>query len=139
MSDLPSFSIIIPTYQRPFELMRCLKAIENLNYPKEKFEVIVVDDGGGIEEKLLSPFRTDLNLTLLHQENFGPATARNYGTRLAKNDYLAFTDDDCEADAEWLAKFAEQIKASPEHLLGGQITNALESNIYSTASQMLVS
>jgi glycosyltransferase involved in cell wall biosynthesis len=139
MSDFPSFSIIIPTYQRPFELVRCLKAIQNLNYPKEKFEVIVVDDGSGLEEKLLSHFRTNLNLILLHQENFGPATARNHGARLAKNDYLAFTDDDCEPDADWLIKFAEQIKASPKHLLGGKITNALESNIYSTASQMLVS
>ena len=139
MSDLPTFSIIIPTYQRPFELARCLKAIENLNYPKEKFEVIVVDDGGGIGEKLLSPFRTNLNLILLHQENFGPATARNHGARLAKNDYLAFTDDDCEPNTDWLTKFAEQIKTSPKHLLGGQITNALKSNIYSTASQMLVS
>jgi len=139
MSEFPSFSIVIPTYQRPFELARCLEAIENLNYPKEKFEVIVVDDGGGIEEKLLSPLRPNSNLILLHQENCGPATARNRGAQLAKNDYLAFTDDDCEPDADWLNKFAEQIKVTPEHLLGGQVINALESNIYSTASQMLVS
>ncbi len=138
MSEFPSFSIVIPTYQRPLELARCLKAIENLNYPKEKFEVIVVDDGG-IKEKLLFPHCTNLNLILLHQENCGPATARNHGARLAKNDYLAFTDDDCEPDADWLTKFAEQIKVSPKHLLGGKVTNALESNIYSTVSQMLVS
>lgn len=138
MSDFPSFSVIIPSYQRPLELERCLKAVEKLNYPKEKFEVIVIDDGGCINEKLLSRFRNNLNLILLFQENAGPAAARNHGAQLAKNDYLAFTDDDCEPDTDWLDKFAEQVKVSPKHLLGGRITNALESNIYSTASQMLV-
>ncbi len=135
----PTFSIIIPTYNRPYELVRCLTAIAKLNYPADKFEVIVVDDGGELDEDILSPFHNKFNLGLLHQENFGPATARNHGVRLAKNDYLAFTDDDCEPDADWLTKFAEQIKTTPKHLLGGQITNALESNIYSTTSQMLVS
>ncbi len=139
VTEHPTFSVVIPTYKRPYELVRCLTAISKLDYPADKFEVIVVDDGGELDEDILSPFHNKFNLELLHQENFGPATARNHGVRLAKNDYLAFTDDDCEANAEWLAKFAEQIKASPEHLLGGQITNALESNIYSTASQMLVS
>jgi GT2 family glycosyltransferase len=139
VTEHPTFSVVIPTYKRSYELVRCLTAIAKLDYPADKFEVIVVDDSGELDEDILSPFHNKFNLRLLHQENFGPATARNHGARLAKNDYLAFTDDDCEPDADWLTKFAEQIKATPKHLLGGQITNALESNIYSTASQMLVS
>jgi len=139
VTEHPTFSVVIPTYKRPYELVRCLTAISKLDYPADKFEVIVVDDGGELDEDILSPFHNKFNLGLLHQENLGPATARNHGARLAKNDYLAFTDDDCEPDAKWLNKFAEQIKTSPKHLLGGQITNALESNIYSIASQMLVS
>ena len=39
------FSIIIPTYARPKQLAVCLEAIACLNYPRDRFEVIVVDDG----------------------------------------------------------------------------------------------
>jgi len=41
----PFFSVIIPTYQRPLQLATCLQALAKLDYPRERFEVIVVDDG----------------------------------------------------------------------------------------------
>ncbi len=138
MSECPTFSIIIPTYKRPFELVRCLGAITKLDYPADKFEVIVVDDGGKLPDDLLLPFGDKLRLTLLHQENSGPAAARNHGARMAHNDFLVFTDDDCEPDSNWLKTLAAQFMLSPKHLLGGQTVNALETNIYSSASQMLI-
>lgn len=138
MPAFPTFSIIIPTYQRPFELVCCLNAIENLDYPKEKFEVIVVNDGGELDEDILSPFHIKFNLTLLHQKNSGPATARNHGARSANNEFLAFTDDDCDPDTNWLKSFAAQFQLSPHKMLGGLTVNALEKNIFSTASQSLV-
>ena len=42
--DLPFFSVIIPTYERPVPLASCLKALARMDYPRERFEVIVVDD-----------------------------------------------------------------------------------------------
>ena len=45
MSDRPFFSIIIPTYNRPERLTSCLSAIALVDYPRDRFEVIVVDDG----------------------------------------------------------------------------------------------
>lgn len=139
MIDTPSFSIIIPTYQRPIELVRCLRAIAKLNYPSDNFEVIIVNDGGEIDEKGISEISKDLVYTLLHQKQSGPASARNCGAKIAKYDFLAFTDDDCEPDSEWLNDFAEQIKVSSEDLIGGTVINGLDSNIYSTSSQLLVS
>jgi len=38
------FSIIVPTYDRPHQLTACLRALRNLDYPREDFELIVVDD-----------------------------------------------------------------------------------------------
>ena len=38
----PFFSIIIPTYNRPRQLHECLKSIERVEFPKKRFEVIVV-------------------------------------------------------------------------------------------------
>ena len=42
----PFFSIIIPSYNRPVELGRCLDAITNLDYTGNFFEVNIIDDGG---------------------------------------------------------------------------------------------
>ncbi|MEM9156711.1 MAG: glycosyltransferase, partial [Cyanobacteria bacterium P01_F01_bin.33] len=44
ISDV-KFSIVIPSYNRPARLEKCLTSISNLSYPKNLFEVIVVDDG----------------------------------------------------------------------------------------------
>ena len=41
----PYFSVIIPTHARPDRLAACLEALANLDYPRDRFEVIVVDDG----------------------------------------------------------------------------------------------
>ena len=43
----PEFSVIIPSYRRPAELVRCLRALALQNFPRDQFEVIVADDGGG--------------------------------------------------------------------------------------------
>ena len=42
------FSVIVPTFNRPDPLQRCLAALDRLAYPKNEYEVIVVDDGGSI-------------------------------------------------------------------------------------------
>ena len=40
------FSIVIPTYRRPHQLASCLRSLARLDYPRNDFEVVVVDDGG---------------------------------------------------------------------------------------------
>ena len=74
------FSIIVPTYNRPDKLAACLQSFVELEYPRDKFQVIVVNDSTEISvETTISPFLHQLNLTLLTQPNSGPATARNTG------------------------------------------------------------
>jgi len=119
--NLPFFSIIIPTYARPKQLASCLQAIALLDYPSDRFEVIVVDDGSPeskVEqtvslfeterkmEEVVAPFHNKLDIKLISQPNAGPATARNTGAAHAKGEFLAFTDDDCEPDSSWLQALA---------------------------------
>jgi glycosyltransferase involved in cell wall biosynthesis len=138
MSHL-TFSIVIPTFKRPHKLRNCLEAITKLAYPPDLFEVIVVDDGGGVDVgELFSLFGHRINLVVLHQPHFGPARARNFGAQRAKHNFLAFIDDDCEPDVNWLKNLSAQFNSTPEYLLGGQTVNALKVNVFSTASQLLV-
>lgn len=137
--DTAFFSIIIPTYNRPQELSQCLAAITELNYPIDRYEVIVVDDGSDLPlDSVVSPFYHQIKLTLLRQNNAGPATARNFGAKLARGDFLAFTDDDCRPAFDWLQKLAQSLKTNPHSLIGGQVVNALSTNPFSTTSQLLL-
>src|SRR5215469_495024 len=138
--DPPIFSIVIPTYNRPAQLAVCLQACARLDYPRDRFEVIVVDDGGTTPlDAVVARFHGMLTIKLLRHENAGPAAARNRGVSEARGEFLAFTDDDCAPESNWLRALASQFGASPDCAVGGQTLNALAHNIYSEASQLLIS
>lgn len=131
------FSVVIPTYNRPKQLASCLQSLNQQALPYEEWEVIVVDDGGKDNtESLVNKLFLDCTVRLFRQQNSGPAKARNLGAQNASGDYLAFLDDDCEADKEWLLKLKEI--AEPGILFGGKTLNKLKENIFSEASQVLI-
>jgi glycosyltransferase involved in cell wall biosynthesis len=135
----PFFSIIVPTYNRPERLANCLESLSRLDYPREQFEVIVIDDGSDMPlQPVVAPFLDQLNMTLLKQLHAGPAGARNTGAERAKGEFLAFTDDDCTPAPDWLQKLAEHFTEVPVRAIGGRILNALSKNLYSTTSQIIV-
>ncbi|MDT7603234.1 MAG: hypothetical protein QOF61_1231 [Acidobacteriota bacterium] len=139
MNDLPLISIIVPTYQRHAQLARCLAALAGLDYPRERVEVIVVDDGSEPRvDEALAPFHTCLTLKLLSQENAGPAAARNLGAQNARGEFLVFTDDDCLPRPDYLRALAARLRDAPDTLVGGRTVNALADNPYSATSQMII-
>ena len=139
-TQAPFISIVVPTYNRPAVLDSCLQAIAGQVYPRDRFEVIVVDDGGTAPlGQTLLHYRDKFSLKLLHQPNSGPAAARNRGACKAAGQLLAFTDDDCAPAPDWLACLAERHLQAPDCAVGGETRNALTGNVYSTASQLLVS
>jgi GT2 family glycosyltransferase len=135
----PFFSIILPTYNRPEQLATCLRSLVCLDYPRDHFEVIVVDDGSKISPKtLVDSFDKQLDITLLMQANAGPASARNTGAARAKSEFLVFLDDDCTPAPDWLLKLAARFAATPARMIGGKTLNALSDNPYATASQIII-
>ncbi len=135
----PFFSIIIPTYNRPERLENCLNAIAKLDYPGDRFEVIVVDDGSKTPlDEVVAPLQNQIQIKLLRQENAGPAAARNRGVEEAQGEFLAFTDDDCQPLPNWLKEFASALNTDPTAMIGGKTLNALADNSFSTASQKLI-
>jgi glycosyltransferase involved in cell wall biosynthesis len=121
---LPYVSVIIPTYNRAHLLGDCLTSLESLAYPIERFEVIVIDDGStDSTPEVLAKFcsRTKLNFRPLSQRNRGPAAARNLGLWRAAGSFLAFTDDDCTVDADWIAALMEGFAETTIAGVGGLI------------------
>lgn len=137
--EQPFFSIIVPTHARPKQLAACFESLACLDYPRERFEVIVVNDGSGTSpETVVAFFRDRLDITLLTQPHAGPASARNTGAAKANGEFLAFTDDDCTPAPDWLQALAARFATVPDHVIGGRTLNALPDNPYSTASHLLI-
>jgi GT2 family glycosyltransferase len=139
----PLISVIIPTFRRPTALLHCLEALTTQSLAKTDYEVIVVDDGtpephaSEVATVIETAQLRGLPVRCLRQENCGPATARNKGASVARGRYLAFTDDDCAPEPEWLAVYLARLQDSPQELFGGYTVNALPRNPYATASQLL--
>ena len=135
----PFFSIIIPTYARPGQLASCLQSLAQLDYPRDRFEVIVVDDDSQTPPAgIIAGFSGEMDVTLLTQPHSGPAAGRNAGAAQARGEFLAFTDDDCAPAPDWLHTLAARLAATPECAVGGRTLNVLSDNPYSTASQLLI-
>jgi glycosyltransferase involved in cell wall biosynthesis len=79
-SSGPDYSIIIPTYRRRDALARCLKAIEALDFPRDRFELVVVDDGSPVPAAdVVASLDRSLDARLVCAPHGGPAAARNTG------------------------------------------------------------
>jgi len=135
----PEFSVIIPTLNRPLELAECLRALSEMEYPRERFEVIVVDDGGTFPlAETLTKYGGGAKISTLRQACMGPGVARNSGAAISRGRYLAFTDDDCIPAPDWLSAIEKTLRSDKHLLVGGRVLNALPDNPYATASQIIV-
>jgi GT2 family glycosyltransferase len=134
----PFMSVVIPTHERARQLSLCLRALAVQDYPRDRFEVLVVDDGSATSpEAEVAAFQGQLNVRLLKQSHSGPAAARNYGASHAQGSFLAFTDDDCAPAPGWLRTLATTFISCSDCTLGGRTINELPNNPYSTASQLI--
>ena len=99
-------SVIVSYFEAPEALARTLAALESQDWPRDLFEVVIVDDGSRVP--LEQPRTTLPNVTVVHQEDrgFRLARARNAGVRAAAHDILLFLDGDMLPEAGWLAAHA---------------------------------
>lgn len=139
MAHKPTTSIIIPTFNRTAPLENCLKSLAALNLPRNRTEVIVVNDGGVIHvNKLLDHFGPSFSFKIQHQKQSGPAQARNRGAGAAKGKHLVFLDDDCRVPLDWFVQLESAIRKHPGAIIGGRIVNGLPANPYAATSQALI-
>ena len=93
----PTFSIVVATYRRPEALRDTVEQLSLLDYPRNRYDIIIVDDNGGDDTTVqtVSVFGgDDLRVRLEKQSQRGAAAARNMGARVATGEFLLFCDDD---------------------------------------------
>lgn len=100
MPAYPSISVIVPAYNAAATLPPCLAALAAQSYPRDAYEVIVVDDGSTDNTADLARAAA---VRVITQPNAGPAAARNRGAAAANGELLLFTDADCAPTPGWIA------------------------------------
>ncbi len=94
----PLISVIIPTYNRSEILKECLSALAIQDFPYGGFEIIVVNDGSRDNTaEVVQQARSRFDIRYLHQENSGPAVARNNGVQHARAEIVLIMNDDAIA------------------------------------------
>jgi len=113
-NSLPLVSIIIPTHNSEKMIERCLQSVFALNYPKDRYEVILVDDS------------TDntIEIAVKHKARVinvigSTGAKRNRGTEISNGDILAFIDDDCFVTRDWLLNLMNGLNSDEVAECGG--------------------
>lgn len=100
---MPFFSVIIPLYNKENFIKNTLNSVFNQSFTD--FEVIIVNDGStDTSEKKVLEFKDD-RIRYFSKENEGVSTARNYGIKEAKSEYITFID----ADDYWYPDFLKEM------------------------------
>lgn len=104
-------SVIIPTLNDGDLLEKCLLALEKQTYPKEYYEIIVVDNGSSDDvESIVGKF---YQAKLCFESEPGSYNARNKGVSIAVGDVLAFTDADCLPQHDWIEIGVNSFASTP--------------------------
>jgi cellulose synthase/poly-beta-1,6-N-acetylglucosamine synthase-like glycosyltransferase len=108
LKDRPFVSILIPAYNEEDSLGGSVHSVLQLDYPKDKMEVIIINDGSRdktkeVAENIIMKNKSN-RIILVNQPNQGKGAALNSGLRIAKGDYFACLDADSFVERDTLKK-----------------------------------
>lgn len=105
--DLPGVSVIIALKNEEKNVPKLIQSLNELDYPKDKLEIILVDDYSDDNTLALLTQNKKNNFLILNNKNNpskkkGKKSALTYGIENSNNEYLFFTDADCQPPSEWI-------------------------------------
>lgn len=120
----PEISVVVPSHLRPLRLRWLLNALEEQSLAPDRWEAIVIhDDGDNQAERALSEHgfadKGRLRRIRLAPGSGSPARQRNTGWRAARAPLVAFTDDDCRREPEWLERLLAAAEEYPHAIVQG--------------------
>jgi GT2 family glycosyltransferase len=111
----PRVSVVVCSHNGARTLEQCLRSLAELDYPD--YETIVVDDGSTDDTRsIVARFPS---VRRVHQGHLGLSAARNAGLHASTGAIVAYTDDDCFVDPQWLTHLVYQFERTDAAAVGG--------------------
>jgi glycosyltransferase involved in cell wall biosynthesis len=113
----------VPSYNRQDEISELLNSFKFLDFPRDRMELIIVDDGSTDQTvKIVESCQKDFpfSLKFYSQENRGPGAARNMGMEKATGDFYVFIDSDCTVPPDWLKNLDKGLHEEKADAFGGR-------------------
>jgi glycosyltransferase involved in cell wall biosynthesis len=115
-----TFSVVIPAFNEERIIGQCLDSIAGLQYPHQKFEVVVMDNGSSDRTReIADSYRESMNITVLHRPKINISALRNAGAAASSGEYLIFLDADMIVPENWLLEAEKLFISSDAGVIGG--------------------
>ena len=107
-------SIIVPVYNVEQYIVKCIDSIIKQDFDKQKYEILVIDDGckDNSINLVKNTFKDIENLKIIHQKNKGLSAARNTGLKNASGEYIIFIDSDDFIEEDFCKTLYEYISVN---------------------------
>ncbi len=127
----PFISVVVAAYNAERLIGQCLDSLLAMDYPTDRIEIIVVDNGSTDRTaEIIAGFP----VARLREERRGAASARNTGIAKACGDIIAFTDSDCIVEPDWAAEIERAFQAPEVDAVMGY-TDGIDSNFWARLEQ----
>jgi glycosyltransferase involved in cell wall biosynthesis len=114
VSDYPSFTVLITTYNYGRFVGRAIESVLGQQYPRERIEILVVDDGSTDDTPQVVQNRYGDRVRYIRKARGGQASAFNCGFRAATGDVICLLDADDYFYPAKLALVARALRDSPQ-------------------------
>lgn len=94
IKEYAKVSVIVPAYNEEATILKTIKSLLNLDYPKDKLEIIVVDDGSTDGTLRIAKSIKNSNVKVFTKKNGGKGSALNFGLKMCAGKFVAALDAD---------------------------------------------
>ena len=116
MSDRPFCSVVIPAFNEEQGIEASLSSLVSQSYPRERYEIILVDNGSTDRTSEIASAYADL---ILSKPDGNVGAVRNFGIASASGTIIICTDADCVVPPDWIEKGVALLEKNPQHAFGG--------------------
>ena len=136
----PFFSILVPTFNEEAVIEQRIKNLRALRYPKDKYEILVVDSGSSdatksIVQRMCQEDGAPRTKLICEDQRRGKASAINCGSAQAAGDLVLVTDANSRFDANVLAELAPHFESAEIGGVGGRYVVSNPDNPLPAAEQ----
>ncbi|MFH1473271.1 MAG: glycosyltransferase [Candidatus Aenigmatarchaeota archaeon] len=122
IKNLPSVTFLVPAFNEEKNIARCLKSLIDIDYPKNKKKIIVINDGSTDRTSEIVKMFKKFKVRLIEKKNEGKAVALNYAMKFVNTDLVSCIDADSFVERDFLKKTTGYFKS----MKVGAVTSAIK-------------